>query len=492
MDPRHPYPMSSQSQSPATHPSSLARSADVSPPTSVGPSPEEEVTDPSIPRTIASTKDVSNEGQTSSLERKPSQRQRLLSFGSIQADGEVVADAASELGEGARTAEDKSGTLGLNIESLHVGEGADVTPKDTERLARLVSETTIPAFSVGLAPGDSGPSKKKAQVTAAASGAPHIRMISAPAVMSSTQGDVDRNEKNPLSGSSSELTWEFGTVKQAAAEGDLLGPPAQKTVSDAVGSSSNVASEAIPLRVRLSPLGAGLNPEGLPPTPIPASAGGVLYDNHNALPGTNTESKEDEWKVRDFGYGFGRPRPEGAAYLAPREDRTAKDRPFYNGGGRLGSRPYDAMLEGFRRGFGGRRGRGSSRGYGRGRQSLGRGDYVPGSRPYGRYPPRDIEYDVDASVAYGVPPVDPSVYYAAPYTIPPPGFMPPYDIYGAYPAGYALPPVPVVTPTVPVPNPVTKLSFPLDPTRYYLLGQLEYYLSEDNLAQDFYLRQQVS
>ncbi|KAF8156721.1 hypothetical protein B0H34DRAFT_631254, partial [Crassisporium funariophilum] len=39
--------------------------------------------------------------------------------------------------------------------------------------------------------------------------------------------------------------------------------------------------------------------------------------------------------------------------------------------------------------------------------------------------------------------------------------------------------------------PLTMLSFPLDPTRYYLLGQLEYYLSPQNMAQDFYLRQRM-
>lgn len=44
----------------------------------------------------------------------------------------------------------------------------------------------------------------------------------------------------------------------------------------------------------------------------------------------------------------------------------------------------------------------------------------------------------------------------------------------------------------PVPVPKTTISFPLDSTRYYLLGQLEYYLSPENMAQDFYLRQQVS
>lgn len=42
-----------------------------------------------------------------------------------------------------------------------------------------------------------------------------------------------------------------------------------------------------------------------------------------------------------------------------------------------------------------------------------------------------------------------------------------------------------------MPMPQTALHFPLDTTRYYLLGQLEYYLSAQNLATDFFLRQQV-
>lgn len=46
-------------------------------------------------------------------------------------------------------------------------------------------------------------------------------------------------------------------------------------------------------------------------------------------------------------------------------------------------------------------------------------------------------------------------------------------------------------PAPPVPVPMTTISFPLDPTRYYLLGQLEYYLSSQNMAQDLYLRQRV-
>ncbi|KAJ4468779.1 hypothetical protein J3R30DRAFT_3304423 [Lentinula aciculospora] len=43
-----------------------------------------------------------------------------------------------------------------------------------------------------------------------------------------------------------------------------------------------------------------------------------------------------------------------------------------------------------------------------------------------------------------------------------------------------------------MPAPISRLSVALDPTVYYLLGQLEYYLSPQNLAQDFFLRQKAS
>ena len=73
---------------------------------------------------------------------------------------------------------------------------------------------------------------------------------------------------------------------------------------------------------------------------------------------------------------------------------------------------------------------------------------------------------------------------------------PPYDPY-AYPAYPQPPPQPIPTSSPqgappPVPAPQTPVTFPLDSTRYWLLGQLEYYLSAQNLAQDFWLRQRVS
>jgi la-related protein 1 len=68
-----------------------------------------------------------------------------------------------------------------------------------------------------------------------------------------------------------------------------------------------------------------------------------------------------------------------------------------------------------------------------------------------------------------------------------PSYTPPdYELYH---------PIPVTIPVngvPPIPLPQSALPFPLDPTRSALLGQLEYYLSSQNMAQDFFLRQRVS
>jgi la-related protein 1 len=51
--------------------------------------------------------------------------------------------------------------------------------------------------------------------------------------------------------------------------------------------------------------------------------------------------------------------------------------------------------------------------------------------------------------------------------------------------------VPGATLGHPLPRPLSNLTFTLDPTRYYLLGQLEYYLSAQNLVSDIFLRKRM-
>lgn len=70
-------------------------------------------------------------------------------------------------------------------------------------------------------------------------------------------------------------------------------------------------------------------------------------------------------------------------------------------------------------------------------------------------------------------------YVQIPYT------PPDYELYH---------PIPVTIPVngvPPIPLPQSALSFPLDPIQPCLLNQLEYYLSPQNMAQDFFLRQRM-
>ncbi|KAF9652418.1 hypothetical protein BDM02DRAFT_3183801 [Thelephora ganbajun] len=212
----------------------------------------------------------------------------------------------------------------------------------------------------------------------------------------------------------------------------------------------------------------------------------------------------DEWQVRDFGYGFGHMSGLGNAAavvreeLNVREQQRVQERRHREDQEREGSessqdRPRRGSLNsGYERGgYSGRRGRGLNGGYGRG---YGR-NFPRGG--YGQYPRQQHQYSatppgqfsqLPPHATHGYSP-DQSVYFLPPPPPPPPGFGPyhpaGYDVY-QYPS---FPPPPLYPP---VPQPTSQLSFLLDPTRYYLLGQLEYYLSPQNMAQDFYLRQQMN
>ncbi|CAA7268517.1 unnamed protein product [Cyclocybe aegerita] len=170
---------------------------------------------------------------------------------------------------------------------------------------------------------------------------------------------------------------------------------------------------------------------------------------------------------------------------------------------------------------GGRRGRGGmngfTRGYGRGGYNNARGAGVGGPQrtpPFTVTPPPHFQpLPLDGglpppSMPHGAP--GPGGYYPPPRqqlpgTIflppgfegyPPPPQLPPHIAHqhGQQSPGLMPPPPPPMgghPQAPPMPVPLSPISFPLDPTRFYLLGQLEYYLSPQNMAQDFFLRQQM-
>ena len=219
----------------------------------------------------------------------------------------------------------------------------------------------------------------------------------------------------------------------------------------------------------------------------------------------------DEWQVRDFGYGFGHMSGKGNAAAVVREEinareqrrvrerrereeqeRRQKEEQEREKAEVPQERPRRGSVnEGYERGtYPSRRGRGSSGGNGRGYgHSFSRGGYSQYPRHKYQYSPTPpAQLSQLPHVAHGYSP-DQSVYFLPP-PLPPPSFGPyhpgGYEVY-QYPS---FPPPPALHP--PVPHPISQLPYQLDPARYYLLGQLEYYLSPQNMAQDFYLRQQAS
>jgi hypothetical protein len=221
-----------------------------------------------------------------------------------------------------------------------------------------------------------------------------------------------------------------------------------------------------------------------------------------------TQYTHPEWlEVRDFGHRFGpgdsqREQDRRAWDWRGEEDRLARehpemdreerdpdkdarervsDRPVSHAQGGRPRRATSSFVPGGgsfdRGGFNGRRGRGGS-GYGRGHR------YGRGSGFQSRQPPFMV---TPPTVFPPLPDPGTTVFYPPPPPPPPMHYMSTLTNYEGYPQ----PPLPP-QPQPPLPAPVSVVQFPLDPVRWQLLGQLEYYLSPQNMASDFYLRQRVS
>lgn len=120
---------------------------------------------------------------------------------------------------------------------------------------------------------------------------------------------------------------------------------------------------------------------------------------------------------------------------------------------------------------------------GRGYGGRGRGGYRSISQATGRYELSPLQGNAELAHVYAR---GYGMGYSF-YPMPPAGFVMPVDpSHATYPgmpmyARGTLPPPPL--PVTQVPN--------LDPLRYWVLGQVEYYFSMQNLAMDFFLRQQM-
>ncbi|KAL1682510.1 hypothetical protein EV122DRAFT_259352 [Schizophyllum commune] len=220
---------------------------------------------------------------------------------------------------------------------------------------------------------------------------------------------------------------------------------------------------------------------------------------------STSESTDTDLEVKDFGYGFGDHSGTGHAVHMSREGlrRREQERQY-----ELERFHYERREREFSEGRGGGPGpefpgRGRRGGFvdrpfrsrGRGGRGYRGARYERGGGPIPRQPPSP--YNISP-----LPPFQPLIMGEAPppggVPYPPPfvaGFESPYGPPPpAPPPAHAVPPIVAQTSQggIPFPSPITLVSFPLDPTRWWLLGQLEYYLSPQNLATDFFLRQRMN
>ncbi|KAJ8488817.1 hypothetical protein ONZ51_g3301 [Trametes cubensis] len=437
-------------------------------------------------------------------------RTRELSFGTIAVEGGETPNLAP--GSPSVGAVADGAALGLDV----AGGRSSASAAGEQRIAgedSSIAENSksFATFSIGVSPGELGPARLRSRTRTQSKGA-------VAAVSAQTEGSAAKNreyadsEATPVDSvavladvaakvmdlTDPETKWEFGTTKQGnepapQASEDNSGPavPGDLQANEASNAPPSIPGTSYAPMVAPYPA----VPPYVPPVIIP---GAPL----NGVPGAPSPSsytprqptaEGDDWAVRDYGYGFGRGGPASA--YATREERPFRERRDFQPQGDRDREPYRPRRGSYSQG-GHERGsyprrRGLSGGYGgRGYSnraySGGRGGYSnPGQQrqpPYIPPPPPPPQPDVSAYYAPPIAPLAtyiPSPYEAYPYatfTPPPP---PPHM---TAPPGSTLPPLPV---------PQSQLFFPLDSTRYYLLGQLEYYLSSQNLAQDFYLRQQM-
>ncbi|KAI0336795.1 hypothetical protein GY45DRAFT_1377368 [Cubamyces sp. BRFM 1775] len=446
--------------------------------------------------------------QSESIPAERGRRARELSFGTIAVEGgetPSLAPGSPSVGAVARGA-----ALGLDVAgerlSAPVVEEQRKAGEDSSIAENSKSFTT---FSIGVSPGELGPARLRSRTRTQSRGA-------VAAVSGQPEGSAAKNSELADSGviptdtvavladiaakvidlTDPETKWEFGTTKQ----GDEPAPQASEDTSgptvsaDSQGHELSNAPPSLP-GTSYAPMVAPYTavPPYAPPIIIP---GAPLNDVPSApspsayTPRQPTSTADgDDWAMRDYGHGFARGGPISA--YPPREDRPFRERRDFQPQGEREREPYRPRRGSYshergsyprRRGLSGGYG---GRGYSNRTYSGSRGGYSnpgPQRQPPFIPPPPPPQPDVNAYYAPPITPLAtyiPSPYEAYPYAAFPPPPPPPHM---AAPQGSTLPPLPV---------PHTQLLFPLDSTRYYLLGQLEYYLSSQNLAQDFYLRQQM-
>ncbi|KAF7800358.1 hypothetical protein EIP86_011608 [Pleurotus ostreatoroseus] len=371
-------------------------------------------------------------------------RSRVMSFGSI-----VVAEASTP----ASPAPDAAANNATETRSQAEGESSSANEPGAEAPISTASgiEPAFTKLTIGV------DAKEAASKTSRRPGG------SKPPQADSQGSGIAAEAADPAN--MGDRKWEFGTARLPEDEETKPVQPPSQSSQVAAGAKAEVA-QAVPREGAVPAVGAQRSP---------VSPSGTI--RHSAPP---EQINSDPFTVKDYGYGFGRKNAVGHGGKSAEDPAMA-----HIPGGAPAGRPRrgswngaNGSERGYERGFGGRgRGRGrGSRGYS-GRGARGQFSVSP-TIPSHRKPHMAPEYEDEA---YYAAMQSPGVAYMAPGYEP----YPPYPVY---------PPVPI-PPTAysgaPIPAPVTKVAFPLDWTRYHLLGQLEYYLGAENLAHDLFLRKKM-
>ncbi|CAL1709066.1 unnamed protein product [Somion occarium] len=533
---------------PAVDPTSPEASAGVPPATMVSRPPP-----PGESDAVAGYRDVGfvlpppasylGQSQTSQEEQKE-ERAKQISFGSIGLANSQSPPLSQSSPPAPNTAANSGnlGGLGLDVNSKR-DDSSVSNPEENE----LGIEKPFTAFTIGVTPENAGPSRSRSRTTPQTkSSAPsRDRMETAPAVLSSASiasasgsasilaestGLMSAEDQKVIDLTESHTRFEFGTasaLQDVPTQSSTLeaSDTQQGSVTNVVpssatslngGSPPNVPSpvdnvspqhlqeqsyrQPIPIspRVDLPPLA----PLGVPMVVSPTSSTSA-YPPNAIPPMTSPPQSSDEFQVRNYGYGFGRggmvpgvPPPGPPVLSEEQRDMPPRDyQPSHGGRPRRGS--YGGGYGYERGGHSMRRGRG---GYGGGRggrnfpRGAGGGSFQQhqqnqqGKPPFTVVPPPHLPPMSDSAGYY--PSSVPQPQISGTTYFHPAAYDPYFGSYPQPPPQLMIPP-PSQTVGPPFPSPLTRTSFPLDPLRHQLLGQLEYYLSTQNLLKDFFLRQRM-
>lgn len=462
---------------------------------------------------------------------QPDERPRQISFGSIDA-GTSQSPSPNWVPDPPPSLSAVSGILGLDV------NGANPEASEDQSSRGLSIEKSFTAFTIGVAPDETGPSRSRSKTAPVTKGSlpSRERIETAPAVlMTQPSGtsdlssiDIQSSALRPLEEQrvvdlteAHAMKWEFGTANSSgdiATQRPIAVDVQQSRPENPLPLPNGIPSDVPPPAFveqpyqqpipQQPPVGYPLfvsPPEGVSMSNSPPSATSSYPPNTIAPTMSSPSRSNDDFRVKNFGYGFGRGvapgihPPSGHNLEETGEGSPREYHPHQGGRPRRGSYGggfgYERGGHSMRRGRGYSGGRGSGRGFSRG---GGGGNFQHHQHhqnqhqkpPFTVMPPQQL------------PPLSEPVYYPPPVPQPPMLGTTYYHpvVYEPYYPGYAAPPPPphlVISPPTqtagpPLPSPITKFAYRLDDFQYRLIGQLEYYLSADNLAKDFWLRQQVS